>query len=112
MKVLEKFKGLKLLFISQEDKPKCPPDTEEVVDFSKIYITKDFRMSYPSPQKIIQYSKDYQANGMIDKAIVVSKGTVDNQERYILRDGYIRYLILRQEGINNIPVRLIRNELK
>ncbi len=42
---------------------------------------------------------------MINKAIVVVKGTVKNKERYILKDGYIKYLILRQNDIHNIPVR-------
>ena len=106
MKVLEKFKGLKLLFIQDEKgKVNYPPDTEEINNIEKIFITKEFRKSYPSPKKIIEYTKRYEQTGMIDKAIVVKKDIVFGKEKYILTDGYIRFLILKQNGITQVPVK-------
>ena len=106
MKVLEKFNGLKLLFIQDErEKVNYPPDTEEINNIEKIFITKEFRKSYPSPKKIIEYTSRFEQNGMIDKAIVVKKDIVFGKEKYILTDGYIRYLILKQNGIGEVPVK-------
>ena len=106
-------KGLQLFFLnirnwlSQESKTKInyPPDTEEINNIEKIFITKEFRKSYPSPKKIIEYTKRYEQTGMIDKAIVVKKDIVFGKEKYILTDGYIRYLILKQNGIGEVPVK-------
>ena len=106
MKVLEKFKGLKLLFI-QEEKTKVnyPPDTEEVIDIEDIIVPSDFQKSHPSPKKIIEYTKRYEQLGIIDTAITVKKKIVFGVEKYILTNGYIRLLILKQNGISEIPVK-------
>lgn len=106
-------KGLQLFFLnirnwlSQEDKSRInyPPDTEDVIDIDSIVVPDEFRHSYPSPKKIIEYTKRFEQNGMVDKAITISKEFLFGSEYYQLRDGYIRLIILRQNGISEVPVR-------
>lgn len=109
-------KGLSLLFlnltkgnknksIKNKSKINYPPDTEEVINIDSIVVPDEFRHSYPSPKKVIEYTKRFEQNGMVDKAIVVRKEIVFDKEKYILTDGYIRWLILKQSGIDEVPVR-------
>ena len=109
-------KGLHLFFlnltkcnkdksIKNKSKINYPPDTEEVINIEDIIVPDEFRHSYPSPKKIIEYTKRFEQNGMVDKAITISKEFLFGSEYYQLRDGYIRLIILRQNGINEVPVR-------
>ena len=111
-------KGLQLFFLnltkinllgcmSKEGKSRLnyPPDTEEIINIKEIIVPDEFRHSYPSPKKIIEYTKRFEQNGMVDKAITISKEFLFGSEYYQLRDGYIRLIILRQNGINEVPVR-------
>lgn len=106
MKVLEKFKGFKLLFINEKKvKANYPPDTEEVIDIKNIIVPNDIQRSYPSPKKLIEYTKRFEQRGMIDTSITIKKDIVFGTECYILTNGYIRYLILKQNGISDVPVK-------
>ena len=98
-------KGNKDKSIKNKSKINYPPDTEEIINIDSIIVTDEFRHSYPSPKKIIEYTSRFEQNGMIDKAIVIRKEIVFDKEKYILVDGYIRYLILKQSGIDEVPVR-------
>ena len=109
-------KGLKLLFlnltkgISGEGKSrltglKYPLDTEEVIDINDIIVPYEIQHSKPNVHKVIEYTKRFEQNGMIDKAITISKEFLFGSEYYQLRDGYIRLIILRQNGINEVPVK-------
>ena len=98
-------KGNKDKSIKNKSKFNYPPDTEEVINIDSIVVPDEFRHSYPSPKKIIEYTKRFEQNGMIDKAITISKEFLFVSEYYQLRDGYIRLIILRQNGINEVPVR-------
>ena len=77
-------KGLSLLFlnlikgnkdksIKNKSKINYPPDTEEIINIDSIVVPDEFRHSYPSPKKIIEYTKRFEQNGMVDKAITISK---------------------------------------
>ena len=100
-----KTKGNKNKSIKNKSKINYPPDTEEVINIDSIVVPDEFRHSYPSPKKVIEYTKRFEQNGMIDKAITISKEFLFGSEYYQLRDGYIRLIILRQNGINEVPVR-------
>ena len=114
----KQIKGLQLLFLnirnwlSQEEKSRInyPPDTEDVINIKDIIIPNEFKNSHPSLKKIATYTERYELNGMVDIAITVRQrmnlaGDTFVKELYVLKDGYIRYLILKQNGINEVPVR-------
>lgn len=102
-------KGLQFLFLNltkgNKLKPrvKYPTDTEEIISIANIIVPREFIRSYPSFNKVIEYSMRFVENNMIDKVITVKKSLKNN--KYILTDGYIRYLILKQNNISEVPVR-------
>ena len=111
-------KGLQLLilnirnWLSQKGKSRInyPPDTEEVINIEDIIVPNKFKNSHPNPKKIATYTERYELNGMVDIAITVRQqmnlaGDTFTKELYVLKDGYIRYLILKQNGIDEIPVK-------
>lgn len=106
MKLSEKIKTLQMLFINQGNKTKYPQDTEEVVNIKEIIVPAEFQRTRPRAEKIIEYTKRFEKNGMIDTAISVKKGLVFGVEKYILTDGYIRLIILRQNGIDDVPIKI------
>ena len=114
-------KGLSLLFlnltkgnkdksIKNKSKINYPPDTEEIINIKDIIVLREFQDTKPNPKKLIEYTSRFEQNGMIDKAIVVRKEIVFDKEKYILTDGYIRLLILRQKNIDEVPVRFKNNK--
>ena len=111
-------KGLSLLFLnltkinllgcmSKEGKSRLnyPPDTEKIINIKKIIVPCEIQRSYPNPKKLIEYTKRFEQRGMIDTAITIKKDIVFGTECYILINGYIRYLILKQNGIDEVPVK-------
>ena len=115
MKVLEKFKGLKLLFINQEVKPipikekvKSPPDTEAFIDINYIQIPYYMQNSRPNPNKITEYTKRSMEMGCLDKAITVKKDTSYPNSPYVfLVDGYIRLKIAERFKMKTVPIRFV-----
>ena len=94
------------MFINEKKvKANYPPDTEEVIDIKNIIVPNDIQRSYPSPKKLIEYTKRFEQRGMIDTSITIKKDIVFGTECYILTNGYIRYLILKQNGISDVPVK-------
>ena len=111
-------KGLQLFFLNltkinllggmlKEGKSRLnyPPDTEDVINIKKIIVPCEIQRSYPNPKKLIEYTKRFEQRGMIDTAITIKKDIVFGTECYILTNGYIRYLILKQNGIDEVPVK-------
>ena len=104
-------KGLQLFFLNLakgnklKSKIKYPTDTEEIIDIKDIIVLREFQDTKPSPKKLIEYTSRFEQNGMIDTAITVKKSIVFGVEKYILTNGYIRFLILKQNGIDEVPVK-------
>ena len=116
MNTTKDVKGLKLLFlnlskgISGEGKSrltglKYPIDTEEVLDVNDIIVPYEIQHSKPNVHKVIEYTKRFEQIGTIDKAVTISKQMVFGVERNVLTNGYVRYLILKQNGIDEVPVK-------
>ena len=109
MNSAKQVKGLQLFFLNLtkgnklKSKVKYPKDTEEIINITDIIIPRDFIRSYPSFNKVIEYSMRFVENNMIDTAITVKKSSKSN--KYILTDGYIRLLILKQNSISDVPVK-------
>ena len=105
-----KTKGNKNKSIKNKSKINYPPDTEEVINIEDIIVPNKFKNSHPSPMKIKTYTERYEMNGMVDIAITVRQqmncgGDTFVKEKYVLKDGYIRYLILKKNGIRDVTVK-------
>ena len=98
-------KGNKNKSIKNKIKINYPPDTEEVINIKEIIVPCEIQRSYPNPKKLIEYTKRFEQRGMIDTAVTIKKNIVFGTERYILTNGYIRLLILKQNGISDVPVK-------
>lgn len=57
-----------------------------------IIITEAFANSHPSDEKVQKYRKEFAKTGKQSKFLVINKYNV-------LMDGYIQYLILKENGI-------------
>lgn len=66
---------------------------------SDIVITKDFVNSNPRQDKIDECRESYLKHGKLDRYIVV------NQFNELI-DGYILYLVLKENGVEEIPVKI------
>ena len=64
---------------------------------SKIIIPTIFKATNPSQIKIDNVSKHFKRFGMLDKPVVVDKSGV-------LIDGYIRYLVAKEAGLDEVDV--------
>lgn len=62
------------------------------IKLSEIIITEAFANSHPSEGKVQKYRKEFAENGKQSKFLVVNKYNV-------LMDGYIQYLILKENEI-------------
>lgn len=98
-------KGNKDKSIKNKTKINYPPDTEEIINIKEIIVPCEIKNSSPNVNKVIKYTKRYEMNGMVDEAITVKKTNLFGTDCYILTNGYIRYLILKQNGISEIPVK-------
>lgn len=67
-----------------------------------IKITKDFKDTTPSLNKLIRKTAEYVQTGNIDKIIVDKDNT--------LLDGYCSYLILKALEVESAKVTLIKGE--
>lgn len=76
---------------------KKPLGTEFYVDINKISVPKYMIESRPSPEKQRQYFDRFQKYGVIDKPIIVKRNNSITSKTYpyILKDSYIRHLIIR-----------------
>ena len=97
----EKLNGFK-------EKLKQPKGTEMLVPIYKIYVPRRIANSTPRAEKYKKYEKYFLKHGKVDKLIEVFIDKY-NKNRYILNDGYIRFLILGNYNITDIPVKIIEN---
>lgn len=67
------------------------------IHMSDIIIPEDFKKTKPSKKKMVQCREFDCKNGYIDKDIIVN-------EYNILRDGYIRYLVLLENNVDMVEV--------
>ena len=73
------------------------------MNLSDIIIKNSFKLSVPSERKIKNIVKRYINGEEIGKEIIVD-------ESDILVDGYIRYLILKYAGVENVDVTVVSNK--
>jgi hypothetical protein len=86
-----------------------PKNTEEIIPLCSVLIPKSFENSEISSFKM-EICRDYFVRkGRMDKPITVSPSK-KRKGYYILKDDYIRYLIMREFGINNIPIKFLKEE--
>lgn len=62
------------------------------IRISDIIITEAFANSHPSEEKVQKYRREFAETGKQSKFLVINKYNV-------LMDGYIQYLILKENGI-------------
>lgn len=72
-------------------------DVMKTIKLSEIKITNAFKETTPNPQKIQGYRDYYEKYGKQAKPILVDY-------KNILRDGYIQYLILKENGIEEATI--------
>lgn len=65
------------------------------IRMSDIIITEAFANSHPSEEKVQKYRKEFAKTGKQSKFLVINKYNV-------LMDGYIQYLILKENGIEEV----------
>ena len=71
--------------------------TMKTIKLSEIKITDAFKQTTPNPQKVQGYREYYENYGKQAKPILVDYHN-------ILRDGYIQYLILKENGIEEATI--------
>lgn len=86
-----------------KDDYKYPIGTEDIIDIQSILIPKAFKRikSRPARVKYEKYENYYKLNGVINKPISVK--VIDN--KIILTDQYVRYLILKTKGERHVPIK-------
>ncbi len=72
------------------------------IDINKIVISESFFNSKPSDIKVKKYREDYYLTHKQKKPIVLN-------EDYVLIDGYIQYLILKENGVMNAYCKIYSN---
>ena len=92
-----------------KERLKQPKGTEAIISISKIYVPRRIADSTPRVEKYKKYERYFLRHGKIDKPIEVFIDKY-NKNRYILNDEYIRYLILKEYSITDIPVKIIENK--
>lgn len=85
-----------------------PEGTDDIIKLEDIVIPNTFKDSHPRGYKINQYTRYFNKHKCLDKPILVEKGIVNGQEYIKLVDQYIRYLIFKNKGIKNIPVKYVK----
>ena len=72
----------------------------------EVYITKAFKSVQPKQSKIENVEKYFKQHGRLDKPIIV---TINNNKYYI-EDGYLRYIVARDNGMKDIPCEMGNSE--
>lgn len=67
------------------------------IKLSEIKITSAFKETTPNPEKVQRYRDYYKENRKQSKPILLD---YDN----VLRDGYIQYLILKENGVEEVTI--------
>jgi hypothetical protein len=85
---------------------KCPDDTEMIYPIHKIKIPQYMLKSNFSLLKFAKFGDYFVKNGCVDTAITVKQDRY-NKSRVVLKNGYIRYNVLKVNGIKYIPIKFI-----
>lgn len=88
-----------------------PRDTKDIVPMSKILIPKLYIQSTPPDFKMEMCRDYFVRRGKLDKSVTVVP-SVKREGYYILKDEYIRYLILKELKIENIPIKFLVEEVE
>lgn len=72
-------------------------ETMRIIKLSEIKITSAFENTTPNPEKVQKYREYYAENQKQSKPILLDYNNV-------LRDGYIQYLILKENGIEEATI--------
>lgn len=83
---------------------KQPCGTEEVIDINEIHITKDFEVTIPKKWKMDKCRVFVKEKGYIDTPVTIEI----RRNRKCLVDGYVRYLVCKEFGIDKISVKYIK----
>lgn len=67
-----------------------------VIEMNKVIISKAFKSTYPKSHKLENVRNYFEHYGELDKPIVINNSNV-------LVDGYVRYLIALEYGLDVIP---------
>jgi hypothetical protein len=89
-----------------EENIKVPDDTEMIYPVHKIKIPKYMLNSNFSLLKFAKFGDYFVKNGCVDTAITVKQDKY-NKSRVVLKNGYIRYNVLKASGVKYIPVKFI-----
>jgi ParB-like chromosome segregation protein Spo0J len=90
---------------------KQPYGTDEVVSRYNIIIPHVFKLKSSDPKewKMERAMAAYKEHGFVDKPILVK--TIVNKKgrsnKYLLVDGYTRFLTLKKNGITKVPIKYI-----
>jgi hypothetical protein len=87
---------------------KEPYGTDAVIHINDIIIPREFLKlkSKPAYWKMVRARRFYVDHGYVDIPVSVSPIINErNKTKYILVDGYTRYLVLKEVGMKEIPIR-------
>lgn len=76
-----------------------------VIPLSEIKIPKSYFESAPSVDKLTYAREFYETYGFIDQPILL------NNNGYLF-DGYIRYLVAKERGLEKVPVIQIKAKIR
>lgn len=76
-----------------------------IININEIIIPKEFENSTPNGYKIEQCRRIYENHNIYDRKIII-----DSQN--VLIDGYIMYLVLKEQGCENIYVQISNRKYK
>ena len=88
---------------------KQPYGTEKVVSIGDIIISKEFLNHHPRQWKIDRALDYYHKHGYVDEPITVMRiGSSNDNNTYLLVDGYTRYLAIKRYNENcGFPIRIV-----
>lgn len=89
---------------------KQPYGTEKLIRTNDIVVPYKFRQDYAKPKewKMERARSFYKDHGYVDKPLSVRMIANRNGNiRYLLRDEYTRYLVLKEIHSINCPVKLV-----
>lgn len=88
---------------------KQPYGTEDVISIHDIIIPKSFKKKSSKPKefKLDKARSFYLDNGYVDKPIEVKKINMSGKTKYLLRDGYTRFIALRNYNVEKAPIKYI-----
>lgn len=72
----------------------------------EVCISKAFRSVHPSISKVEKVENFFKENGRLDKPIIV----VIKNNKYYLEDGYLRYVVAKNNHIKEIPCEMGTSE--